>query len=392
MRDESLRARLEDSARVLADVPVPSMAVLRRRVRRRRTRIGAATLGMGVVAGAAIAVATTGLPGVSATRPAVGSSPSPSPRHGSQLAGLPGWYPAGPPPTADADPSAAPYLVAIDINVDPMAALVEDAFTGKLLATVRVPGGGSFFTVAAADDDRTFFLTTQPSQPSGAVYELRLSASGMPRTLTRVLTRFGASDFAFSPDGTRLAYVTSGGGIEVMSLATGATRTWTVPSGTAQDLSWAGDSVLAFEWASSKGREPLPDLHLLDTTAPGHNLLPSQRVIPLAGHTSLGDFDVIDDPTITLDGSKVFAVAGISSGQAGTETAVLEFSARTGRLLAAVTPWIDMSGMGNYCLTLWMDPSGEHLTAYCNDWYTIDNGRYTRVDLRLPVVPALVGW
>jgi hypothetical protein len=385
MRDESLRARLEDSARVLADVPVPSMAVLRRRVRRRRTRIGASTLAMGVVAGAAIAVAATGLPGVSGTRPAVGSSP------GSRPAGLPGWYPAGPLPAADAGPAAAPYLVALNNMVDPQTALVEDAFTGKLLATVPAPGGSSFYRVMAAGDDRTFFLLTQPSEPWGALYELRLSASGAPRTLTRVLARIPTSEMAISPDATRLAYVMPGGGIDVISLATGASRTWTTPGGTAVGLSWAGDSVLAFEWASDRDGVPQPDLHLLNTTAPGQNLLSSGRVISLAEHSSFGDFDSIDGATITTDGSKVFATAGIG-GEQNPEAAVVEFSASTGQPLAAVTPWTGMAGMDNYCFALWMDPSGDHLTAYCNGWYTVDNGRYTHVDLRLPVLAVNVAW
>jgi hypothetical protein len=82
---------------------------------------------------------------------------------------------------------------------------------------------------------------------------------------------------------------------------------------------------------------------------------------------------------ITPDGSKLFATA-----VSGASAEVVEFSVRTGRALAVVTPRADESGHGTSCLPLWTDPSGQRLTAECGGTGTIENGTFTPVRLHVP--------
>jgi len=145
---------------------------------------------------------------------------------------------------------------------------------------------------------------------------------------------------ALTADGTRLAIGVTGGGhsgIEVISLNTGAVRAWAsqVP-GNPASLSWAGDATLAFLWW---GQSPAGSgVRLLDTAEPGTDLMTSRLLIP----KSAGQENV-DSSLITQDGSKVFATV-ISLANQSPAAAVVEFSARTGNRIRALTPSAGESG------------------------------------------------
>lgn len=389
MRDEVLRARLEDSARTLAIVSVPSLAVLRRRVRRRRVRTGAATLAVSAVIGA---VAVAVLPGI----PALNRAPDATPTATSAVAG---WRPAGPPPAADASPSAAPYLITNLTGQQGQPIEVKNARTGKTLATVPPPAGSAngFTGLEAAGDDRTFFLFAAPS-----FYELRLGANGKPVSLTKVLSvrssGYEGPVYAVSPDATQIAYST-GTDVTVMSFATGASRTWisTVSSGVAS-LSWAGDRMLEFGWRANPDGGTRMSVRLLDTRAASSGLLASSRVIVPSSRVLTGGFVAVEDSMISPDGSVVLATfVNTENGQAQSNPAaeVAEFSVRTGRLLA-VTPPVDEGGMGSSCMAVWSDPSGAQVVVGCNGVGILEHGRWVRADLNLPGTefssPVYIAW
>jgi hypothetical protein len=149
--------------------------------------------------------------------------------------------------------TAAPYYVAV--SSDGSGASVWDALTSKKLGTVAAPdqpsarGRGHYRTVfasiAAACDDRTFVLASNTATPV-RFFDLRLAPDGAPgpvRPLSFPRQRQGMvgrwyqniSSIALTADGTRLAIATNRSygntngpaDIEVVSLAAGATRTWT---------------------------------------------------------------------------------------------------------------------------------------------------------------------
>ncbi|HTX26123.1 MAG TPA: hypothetical protein VME19_03780 [Streptosporangiaceae bacterium] len=355
---------------------------MRQRVRRRRLRGSAAVLVAAAAAGVAVG---TVLPGGHSG----GLTPAAGARHERAQASS-GWYPAGPLPAADAGPTAAPYYVTVVFQRSPAPVIVGNAFTGRVLATVSAPVPGLGFTgVAAAGDDRTFVLAAQETSPATVVfYELRLTAGGRVASLTRLLSVSspGVPGFALSADASRLAYVTTYG-IRVVSLATGASRTWTADGhtvvGRAGELSWAGDQTLALYWASVAPGSRQTGIRLLNTSAPGGDLLSSRLIIGVPEATAFGQMDGLSGLLITSDGSKVFATA--ESGQPDNPGAeVVEFSARTGQALAVVSPRAGESGMGTSCGALWTDPSGEQLTAECGGAVTVANGHFTAADLRVP--------
>jgi hypothetical protein len=355
------------------------------RVRWRRRRGPATVLVVAAAAGVVVGAVVAGSHQASVTR-AAGAGPE-------RTRAATAWYPAGPLPAADAGPSAAPYFVNIVFQRSPVPVTVNDAFTGRVLATVRAPVPGIGFTgVAAAGDDRTFVLAAQETKPLVVwFYELRLSADGRVASLTRLLSVKSASvpAFAVSPDASRLAYATDYG-IRVVTLATGAQRSWYADghtiAGTAAPLSWAGDRTLALYWASRAPGSRQDGVRLLDTSLPGSDLLSSRLIIAVPGVTPFGKIDNLTDVLLTPDGSKVFATA-VSGLPDNPGAEVVEFSARTGRPLAVVSPRDGESGMGTSCLALWTDPSGDQLTAECGELggaLTIVGGHWVTADLHVP--------
>jgi len=355
------------------------------RVRRLRRRGAVAVLVVAAAAGVAVGAVLPGSRQAGVTR-ATGAG-----HERSRAAAA--WYPAGPLPAADAGPSVAPYFVSVVFQRSPVPVTVNDAFTGRVLATIHAPVPGIGFTgVAAAGDDRTFVLAAQETKPLVVwFFELRLAADGRVASLSRLLSvkSASASAFAVSPDGSRLAYATAYG-IRVVTLATGASRSWNADGhrvvGTAAPLSWAGDQTLALYWASVAAGSRQDGVRLLDTSAAGSDLLSSRLIIPVPEVTAFGKIDGLSDVLLTPDGSKVFATA-VSGLPDNPGAEVVEFSARTGRPLAVVSPRADESGMGTSCLALWTDPSGDRLTAECGELgggLAIAFGRYAAADLHVP--------
>jgi len=245
-------------------------------------------------------------------------------------------------------------------------------------------GHTTWYPCGAAPDDRTFLLCG-----TGRYYELRLG-DGKPQwtsapadipVAARNTGSNGDPEFAVSP-GARLAAVTTPTGIMVLSLVTGATRSWTIPSadGYATGLSWAGDRYLAFQFVSQPRDSDAGGVRVLDTRSAATAALTASRLIVSNERKLAGGISGVFNPVITPDGSKIVAAAW--TGFLVAELA--EFSAQTGRLIAVLTPAAHMPGHGSPCQVLWTDPSGAHLIAYCGAPGVINGTRFTPVHLHLP--------
>ena len=306
-------------------------------------------------------------------------------------------------------------------------AVVRTSASGQVTGTVRVPSalpvewadsGGTFVTAAA--DDRSFIIGVQGGQePTKNGLDLRLfrfaiSAAGKPGHLTELapapMRNETTEGIALSPDGKLLAVslMSNSAGnssptIQVLNLATGATRTWTAPTRNYPYLigppSWAdGSRLIAFTWLRStqSGLMAAPrGIRLLDITAPGDNLLAGTVIVP-RGVVAGGS---IVSGLITPDGRDVMVVTWRDlTPHAKTHTVVVQFAklqASTGRLVRLLRTQterydfehvitvedslgvLSLSSQGRYALVQgtqfgWLDVDGP------------DPGRFTP----LPAVPA----
>ena len=243
-------------------------------------------------------------------------------------------------------------------------AVVRASASGQVTGTVPVPSaipvewadsGGTFVTAAA--DDRSFIIGVQGGQaPTKIGLDLRLfrfaiSAAGKPGHLTELapapMRNETTEGIALSPDGKLLAVSLQNdsspdpvGAIQVLNLATGAIRTWTAPARSVYipgPPSWAdGSRVIAFTWLRStqSGLMSAPrGIRLLDTAAPGDNLVAGTVIVP-RGVVAAGS---IVSALITPDGRDVIVVTWRDlTPRASTHTVVVQFAelqAVTGRLV-----------------------------------------------------------
>lgn len=280
---------------------------------------------------------------------------------------------AGPPQGAPAGGPAAlrrvpPYYLALAGPSGIMGgqrAEIRASRTGAVLATVRPPRPFGLFTwVSAAADDHTFILAAQrywPIAPGsrGARAETRDSTtptwffrlSFTPSAKSAQLTRLAIpgsvdtrqlSGVALSPDGTRLALDT-GRSIQVISLATGAKRTWRWPGGGGgwignskpygQVLTWSADGKqIAFQqWGGRFGSTA--NVRVLDISAPGRSLEPAKLVRTFPNKSdvlTLGGMNTL----LTPDGTKIVAPTMTQAAKPpyATQVEITEFSARSGKI------------------------------------------------------------
>jgi hypothetical protein len=295
---------------------------------------------------------------------------------GAAAVAAPGWQPALP-VAANAAASSAPYYVWYDSSA---GASVVDGFTGKTVAAVASPDRTQILGIAAARDDRTFVLYT-----GRRFYELRLGGNGKPTWLVAVAGTPppAGTSLAVSPDARFAAYPTARG-LKVVSLTTGATRSWAGGSnGATSDPSWAGDRYLAFQWQPSTSRgKAAAGIRLLDTQASTRrSVLAASRLIVPAAKLPAGTSGLFN-PVITPDGSKVVTAAWVGP-TANLTAQIAEFSARTGRRLAVLLRPARMPGHGFPCASVWTDASGAHLMASCGRSGIVNGTRFTAVNLHL---------
>jgi hypothetical protein len=294
-------------------------------------------------------------------------------------------------PAPSAPAASAPFY--LEQGTATPAVSVINGFTGRTEAAIAAPsdaesfpwaGRTTWYPCGAAPDDRTFLLCG-----TRQYWQLRLGDDGKPQQMSGPAgipvaarnTGSGDPEFAVSPD-RRLAAVATATGIMVLSLVTGATRSWTIlpADGHATGLSWAGDRYVAFQFWPQPRDHDAGGVRVLDTGSAATAALAASQLI-ISNERKLADgISAVFNPVITPDGSKIVAAAWTRFNAAE----LAEFSARTGRLIAVLMPTAPMPGHGSPCQVLWTDLSGSHLIAYCGTAGVVNGARFTAVHLHVP--------
>jgi hypothetical protein len=346
------------------------------------------------------------------------------------LAVLPAGPAPGHRPGRAVPPAAMPrYYVTISRYVVHPEAVVRESASGNVTGQVAIPATArtAVVLVTAAADDRSFVIGGYETGPAGSLdmrfFRLRLGAGGRPGPLTELprvavplLTGVrdsavqGVTGIALSPDGTMLAvslqYQAPSmeplhyGGIEVINLVTGATRTWISGELTywPGPPSWVGgDRMIEFAWwhdLSLAGQLPpaLAGIRQLEVAAPGRNLLDSRLIRGVAGRS-------VYSALVAPDGRDVIAstcrdVAG-PGDRSGTVTGqIVELSVPDGRLIRVLrrqTARYQVTGGENplnaSCSVLSLDPTGTQVLAVCFQLGRIEGGVFTA----LPGAPVPEG-
>jgi hypothetical protein len=407
LTDHDLQTELAAAFREQADpvtrAAVDSAGIFRRAVRSRRRRVAArAASVLAVVAVAAGASVVSRIP-----RPEL--SPAGQP---------PGFLleaTVAAPPPARAAVSGMPRYYATADHGHPVAE-VRDSASGKALGVVPLPGGiDPKLSQVAAGNDHTFVLALF-AFPRTRFYLMHVAAGGRSARLVSLAipplpVGAVADAIAVSADGRKLAASVqfSGGqrgAVEVVSLATGAVRRWTTGrAGMPSDLSWADDGrELGFFWqdagpGSGSPRTSRSGLWLLDTSAPGDNLMSGRRI--LAAHVGS---DTVQSAVLTPNGSRVIAsvvYAGVDHVNRGTVVGgVVELSARTGRplrtLLAERAAHSADPGNPGWYITppilVAADATGNHLLVSGDRFGRLDHGRFTALPAVAPQSAIAAAW
>jgi hypothetical protein len=300
------------------------------------------------------------------------------------------WHgsPAGPPSALYKVP---PYFVVLPPQalIYARTAQVRSTITGRVLATFSPPRPYKVFTwVSGTADHRTFVLAAQrwwkiSSSAAGVRAQDRDNTTPTvffrltfdPATRTTQLTRLTVPEkiratnlggVGVSPDGTRLA-LDLRQSIQIVTLATGAIRTWTWP-GTGwignwkpegQIFSWSADGRY-LEFQQWGGRHDTMHIRILDTTAPGTSLT-AARVVVAYPYRSRADTYATSNSFLTPDGTRIVTATSLTPRQstpAGSYVQITEYSARTGK---PVFHEDRFSASIGYQDVLWANPDGSAL-------------------------------
>jgi hypothetical protein len=308
----------------------------------------------------------------------------------SALPGRPSPSAPSPSTTAPAAAAMPPFYLSLGPG-EPTSIVVCASASGAVIDSRPVPAGvpaaapGDPESVylglmAAAADDRTFVISVHRPQvlsTSATItwfYRLTLAADGRPGALQRLpltiqpgAARYQAYAMALSPDGATLAVavgVTPGyqtrqhaaghAAIELVSLRTGAKRTWTAPASTQlQDLSWVSGTTLGFSWESALSTAAGGyQVRTLDTASPAGDLMKRSRPVALATAGPVMS-------ALLTDGGRT--VVAFTSDPRYGGAVLAEFSARTGRPLQVLGRLRGGAQVGGGGTVLSADPAGQHL-------------------------------
>jgi hypothetical protein len=294
------------------------------------------------------------------------------------------------------------------------AVVIRSSVGGTVLATVPLPRGidPKVSLIAAAGNSHTFVLALSPDAQT-RFYLLRVTAGGhsarlAPLPVPALPDGEFANAVAVSPDGRELAvaiqYGTGQpGSVEVATLATGAVRTWvTTRPGMPEQLSWASNGQeLGFFWTDEAATPATSaaGLWVLDTAAPGQNLMSGRRILPASDGP-----DEVQTALLSPDGATAIASVtynGTVRVAAGTVVGgVVEVSARTGlplrTLLAEHAAHSGDPGHAGWyvtpCQLPGVDASGEHVLVSCDKFGRLDRARFTALPGSAPQVAVAAGW
>lgn len=408
LTDDDLAAKVAEAFGEQADrriaTHIDAAGIFRRGRRRRRrqiaTRVVSVAAAAGLVTGVLISQSGPPAPARVAQGP---TRTSQAPTHTAQpgTGKLPGNSlldaEVVPALSAEAADAGLPkyYIVASDPK---LAALeVRSSMTGKVVSTVSPPAACDPKTIklAAAGNNRDFVFSCYASSQSTSFYRLHITSGGVASALAPLsLTLPGNSidSMAVTADGSKLAIgFQNPGTIEVVTLTTGAVRTWTAQGALPFDLSWA-DNGRELGFFGSGG------LYALDVNAAGNSLHSARLVLS----RTVGSDDV-DDAILSPDGTMIIASVtyefhgNVPLSGDSVVGGIVEISARTGKsqgtLLAnhAQYGWDGGGNQAGYaivsCALGDLDATGHHLLVSCDHFGRLDRGRFTSLPGSRPQGP-----
>ena len=312
---------------------------------------------------------------------------------GTGAAAAPRWSgsPIGP---RSALHKAPPYFVVLPPQalIYARTALVRSTVTGRILARVSPPRPYKVFTwVSGTADNRTYVLAAQrwwhighgqagmPAQDrdnNARTVFFRLTfhpGTGAtqltPLPVPEKIRATNLGGVGVSPDGTRLA-LDFRNSIQIITLATGAVRTWTWPGSgwignwkpEGQIFSWSADGrYLEFQQWSGHLDETM-HVRILDTTAPGTSLTAARVILAYPNRSGAGTL-ATSNSFLTPDGTRIVTATSFyprQSTPAGGYGQVTEYSARTGRPLLHEDRFSSSVG---WQAVLWASPDGSALVV-----------------------------
>jgi hypothetical protein len=295
-----------------------------------------------------------------------------------------------------------PYYVTTGANPQQgKIAIVNDSVTGAVLSIVRLPNPqppGLLFVTGAADE-RTFLIADGADllrlqvAPDGRSAQFRRLPIAAPTQLGDMV--------ALSPDGDLVAIesqsacantpqnatqaVCQQDEIQVISLTTGARRTWSTRAPILSDcfnISWAGNDQILFAWSSATSAVASGDW-LLNVAGSGGSLL-SARHLPVPPPPVFDGISYNGNAFLTPDRSAVITSTFVQVGQKITFE-VAEFSVSTGRVLSV--PYADRTndgdlfGLSQTCDVVSAAAAGPgvHALIVCpgSVFGRVDDGRFT---------------
>ena len=321
----------------------PASGLVRRRMG--RLRVWLVPVGIAAIVTAIILTVVT-LAGDPGTVPAPGKGPAQAPASAgpgiTSLVGVP-----SDPGTRRPPPPFYVTIVSRGITRDGrelQAVQVRRTSDGQVTGTVpALPAGLTLGrSVSVTADDRTFTVAAARVQfcpPSTPVrtrfYQFSVTSAGHVtglRAVGKPVTGEAVSEFAASPDGTKVAYAQQGcpapitaasyaGVIHVMNLSSGAVRSWhntvsaTTPARVTTQigaLSWTADGrtlVADYEWKLTESPADLAVLGLDATSSGGSLQAHSHLLFSQGDHCTVCVYTALT----SADGSTLTAVAGSSA-------------------------------------------------------------------------------
>jgi hypothetical protein len=347
------------------------------------TRVAAATAAAGLVVGVLAACASSPADTPAAQAPAHASAtPTRAAQPATTLNNL-RVTAAAPRLSAGAADAGMPEYYVVPGTQTSGALQVRSSASGHVITTVTPSAAcdPKTFKVAGAGNDRDFVVGCLTRQKI-MFYRLQITSRGLAAAFTPLsIPAPGGflNDIALTPDGSKLAIGVQGpGALEVVTLATGAVRTW--PGWSPFDLSWA-DHGRELGFFVSGG------LRVLDFNAAGTSTDAGRLVLP----RTVGS-DGVQEAMLGPDGTTIIASVtsdhlSLHLSRTSVVGGIIEISARTGkpeRTLLAEHAQYSADGGGSEagwyvtsCQLGAIDPTGNHLLASCDHFGRVDRGRFT---------------
>ena len=244
--------------------------------------------------------------------------------------------------------------------------------TGKTVATATLPG---YVTEIAAS--RGAFFAAVVRGGAATFFEIRLNGDRTATTVTELPIPPDTAPLEFmaaSPNGGKLAYSTlvmhgAAGDVQnlvVASTTNGSEREWLTPAnystGSMGSMNFLADGrTLAFSWTGPSETSPSSALRLLDTAAPGSDLMAGRAVLRFANGPGM-----VEGYTLSPNGRVAVGVASGRPYQTVVDSMVVSSASNRNRSVLYRPSEIGADPV-NSCNTppLWISNTGSQVLIEC---------------------------